>query len=169
MYEINLKFNEPNVNVIFGDALWIDKYDNVIRPQYEMPFIKFIWMYTYNYIPGMSCFWRSELYRSVGGLDTQYNLAMDADLWIRFSRLVKIKHVRMLLSRMRYYEDQKNVRFRDDSDREEYEIRLREWGGIHPRFYGLKRVIAYTLRVVIKIFYGCYTSNYKRSLSGYHD
>ena len=83
----------PDVDAVFGNALWIDANDRAIREQREIPFNRFIWMYTYNYIPGQSMLWRKDIYDQVGGLNPDFNLAMDADLWDRFASVGRIGHV----------------------------------------------------------------------------
>ena len=97
----------PNVDAIFGDSIWIDERGTPLRVQREIPFNRFIWMYTYNYIPGMSMFWRKHLYQKSGGLNPEYNLAMDADLWIRFADMGRLKHVRTVWSHMRFYRNKR--------------------------------------------------------------
>lgn len=111
--------------VVFGDAAWIDFNGSFIRYKKEHDFNRFIWMYDYNYLPQPSTFWRRDLYERTGGLDPRFNLAMDADLWIRFADLTKIYHVKRLWSRMRVYPGQKNVRFRAESNHEDMMIRQR--------------------------------------------
>ena len=89
----------PDVDSVYGDMIWIDSAGRPLRVQREMPFNRFIWMYTYNYIPGMSMFWRRCIYEKVGGLDSSFDLAMDADLWMRFTDAGRIAHVRRIWSR----------------------------------------------------------------------
>ena len=154
----------PDTDMVFGDTVWIDKEGNSLREQREIPFNRFIWMYTHNYIPGMSAFWRQETYEKVGGLNARYNLSMDADLWIRFAHYGRIAHVRRVWSKMRFYPEQKNRRLRSQSDIEDLEIRKRYWGASKPRFYRSKKWIAQTMRIVWKLLYGCYPIGYKRYL-----
>lgn len=154
----------PNVDAVFGNTVWIDAQDRILREHKEIPFNRFIWMYTYNYIPGMSMFWRKSLYEKVGGLNSEFNLAMDADLWIRFSQVAKIGHVNEIWSRMRFYSQQKNRRLRDKSNEEDWLIRSRYWGAQKPSFYALKRAIAQLVRVVWKLIIGSYSIGYKRYL-----
>lgn len=152
----------PHIDAVFGNALWIDAENQPLREQREIPFNRFIWMYTYNYIPGMSMFWRKYIYERVGGLNPEFDLAMDADLWIRFAEVGKIAHVPEIWSHMRFYPEQKNRRLRDKSDAEDLRIRERYWGTTQPSFYNLKKAIAYTWRIVWKLLTGCYSLNYKR-------
>jgi glycosyltransferase involved in cell wall biosynthesis len=155
----------PAADAVFGDALWIDEDGRVLREQREIPFNRFIWMHTYNYIPGMSMFWTRRVYEAVGGLDARFNLAMDADLWIRIADVTPIHHVRHLWSRSRLYSDQKTLRLRRDSLREDLEIRARYWGSDRPALRRTKRASAMALRVLWKASTGCYPRGYVRDLT----
>lgn len=106
----------PQVQFVYGDALWIDTGGRVLRAKKEIPFHRFIWLHDYNYIPQPSAFWRRGLYEAAGGLDLSFDLAMDADLWIRFADRTEPVHVRRIWSRMRLYPEQKNQRLRARSD-----------------------------------------------------
>jgi glycosyltransferase involved in cell wall biosynthesis len=107
----------PGVDAVYGNALWVDFEGKPIRPQKEIPFNRFIFLYTYNYIPGMSMFWRRAIYNQAGGLNPAFQLAFDADLWMRVSDCGgRIKHTARQWSRMRRYPDQKTVRMRDAFD-----------------------------------------------------
>jgi glycosyltransferase involved in cell wall biosynthesis len=153
------------VDAVYGDALWIDAEGNALRRQKEIPFNRFIWLYTYNYIPGMSMFWRRGIYERAGGLNPAFQLAFDADLWIRFSEHGKIEHVARQWSRMRFYPEQKNRRLREQGDHEDMLIRSRYWKNQKmPRTYTLRRRIALGIRVVWKLLTGCYYLGYRRHL-----
>ena len=166
LHEVARYFDEhPSVGAVYGDTVWIDAQGAELRKQKEIGFYRFLWMYTYNYIPGMSMFWRREIYEKVGGLDPSFNLAMDADLWIRMADITRIKHMRRLWSKMRFYPEQKNVRLRDRSNEEDLRIRRRYWEGGEPRFYQLKRAIATVSRIGLKALTGCYGAGYQRDLS----
>jgi glycosyltransferase involved in cell wall biosynthesis len=154
----------PSAGAVFGDTIWIDAEGRELRPQREMPFVRFVWMYTFNYIPGMSTFWRREFHLAAGGLNPYFNLAMDADLFVRIADLTKIHHVSRIWSRSRFYPSQKNSRLRADSDRENLEIRARYWNGAKPPLYGLRRGAAYALRIAWKASTGCYAWGHQRDL-----
>ncbi len=156
--------NHPKVDAVFGDTTWIDDKGKPLREQREMPFNRFIWMYTYNYIPGMSMFWRRRIYEEVGGLNPEFDLAMDADLWIRFADVGKIAHVRQQWSMMRFYPEQKNRSLREKSDAEDLKIRARYLRDQQSYIYCFKKLLALNLRGAWKLFTGCYTVGYKRYL-----
>lgn len=166
LHEVAAYFGEhPDVDAVYGDTIWIDADGATLRPQREIGFYRFLWMYTYNYIPGMSMFWRRNTYERAGGLDPLFNLAMDADLWIRMADVGRIEHVRRIWSKMRFYPEQKNVRLRDRSDEEDMRIRQRYWAGGAPRLYRIKRALARVSRIGLKAVSGCYGMGYKRDLN----
>lgn len=165
LFEVADSFREyPKVDAIFGDTIWIDERGTPLRAQREIPFNRFLWMYTYNYIPGMSMFWRKEIYKKTGGLNPEYDLAMDADLWIRFADMGRLKHVRAVWSRMRFYPEQKNRRLRIKSDIEDLQIRTRYWNGTIPPLHRVKCFTAQLIRMAWKFMTGCYTLGYRRYL-----
>ena len=155
----------PEAEAVFGDTTWIDAKGRPLRAQKEIGFNRFLWMYTYNYIPGMSMYWKSSLYDKVGGLNPQFNLAMDADLWIRFSDVTRIQHVSRNWSFMRFYPEQKNRALRDRSDQEDLIIRSRYWKTEKPAFLGARRIIAQCLRIVLKALNGSYDRGYERFIA----
>ncbi|MBI4890231.1 MAG: glycosyltransferase [Acidobacteria bacterium] len=146
----------PDCMALYGDALWIDVQGEVIRPKKEHDFSRFIWMYDYNYIPQPSMFWRKSLYESVGGLDREYQLAFDADLWIRFADVTELHHMRRVLSRMRLYSEQRNQKYRSISDAEDLRMRRRYIGGEHLVSLKAKKAIAKAMRVSRKLALGAY-------------
>lgn len=155
----------PKVDAVFGDTLWIGPEGNVLREQKEIPFNRFLWLYTYNYIPGMSMFWRRGIYDRSGGFNPAFQLSFDADLWIRFSDLGTIKHVARQWSRMRFYPEQKNRRLREQSDREDLLIRSRYWKNQKaPKTFFLRRKVAMGIRVGWRLLTGCYGWGYCRYL-----
>jgi glycosyltransferase involved in cell wall biosynthesis len=149
----------PEVEFVYGNSTWIDDRGLIIKPKREHRFSRFIWMYDHNFIPQPSAFWRRGLYERVGGLDPRFDLAMDADLWIRFADVTKPRHVSRPWSRMRFYGEQKNTRLRDKSSLEGKAIRSRY---LHPRSrreVAAKAAAARSLRVLWKLASGSYTAS----------
>lgn len=149
----------PKVNAVYGDSLWIDAIGKPIRVKREMDFDRFVFLYDHNYIPQPSMFWRRHLYESVGGLNNQFNLAMDSDLWDRFASRGPIAHHPVYLSCMRYYPEQKTRSLQPSGRREDQIIRRRssslaQYPALHPALRALARL----KRVVIKGIAGGYTS-----------
>lgn len=143
----------PEISAVYGDALWIDGEGRFLRPKREMAFSRFVLLHDHNYIPQPSMFWRRSLYDAVGGLDARFDLAMDADLWERFSAHTTIAHLPAYLSCMRYYPNQKTRSRRNDALREDAAIRARAGA----RLAGL-RLLARAWRVAAKLRAGGYAS-----------
>lgn len=146
----------PDVEFMYGDSTWIDGDGRVIKPKREHGFNRFVWMYDHNYIPQPSAFWRRDLYERVGGLDPSFDLAMDADLWIRFAEITRPRHLGRPLSRMRFYPEQKNTALRRRSGEEGGRIRVRYLGRQNPMVVRWKRRAARALRVGLKAGAGGY-------------
>lgn len=115
----------PEVDAVYGDSLWIDASGHYISPKREMAFSRFVFLFDHNFIPQPSMFWRRSLYERVGGLDASFNLAMDSDLWERFSRVTRLVHLPEWLSCMRYYPEQKTRSLRPQGRVEDASIRRR--------------------------------------------
>lgn len=147
----------PEVCFVYGDAVWIDRDSRFIRNKKEIDFNWFIWTYYYNYIPQPATFWRRTLYEEVGGLDEQFDLAMDADLWARFALRTRPAHVRKSWARIRTYPDQKTQRLAMRSRAEDRLIRERMgavFGG--PIRTQLLFYYARSLRIARKFIAGGY-------------
>jgi glycosyltransferase involved in cell wall biosynthesis len=157
LWEVAAYFaSHPRARFVYGDALWTDRAGRVTRPKKELPFNRFIWFHTYGYIPQPSAFWRRDLYDEVGGLDPRFDLAMDADLWLRFAEVTRPYHVRRVWSRMRAYPEQKNVRLRQKSEAEGTAIALRYVSRMDGPAFRAKQVLARGVRVGWKAAMGCY-------------
>lgn len=147
----------PEVEFVYGNSIWVDQQGMVIKPKREHGFNRFIWMYDHNFIPQPSAFWRRRLYEKVGGLDPRFDLAMDADLWIRFADVTRPRHVSRFWSRMRFYGEQKNTRLRNKSSLEGKAIRSRYLRPRSSREVAVKAAAARSLRVLWKLGSGSYT------------
>lgn len=99
--------DHPQIDAVYGDSIWIDALGNYLRPKNEPGFSRFVMLFDHDYIPQPSMFWRRALYQRVGELDPRFDLAMDADLWERFSQHGRVAHIPIYLSCMRSYPEQK--------------------------------------------------------------
>jgi glycosyltransferase involved in cell wall biosynthesis len=145
----------PKVDAAYGDSLWIDAEGGYLRSKKETGFNRFVLLFDHNYISQPSMFWRRRLYEEVGGLDRRFNLAMDNDLWERFSRHTDIGHITAYLSCMRYYPEQKTRALRPKGRIEDAEIRARsrlDASLLRPAL----RPAARALRIASKLAIGAY-------------
>jgi glycosyltransferase involved in cell wall biosynthesis len=95
-------------------------------------------------------FFRAEAYRRVGGLDRQYNLAMDVDLWFRLARTGRVALLPgETLARFRLHPAAKSVADLTGAIREDLSIRLKNgvsWGSPAARALVLHGWILPSLR-----------------------
>lgn len=158
LHEVAMYFEtHPHAQVVYGDATWVDVEGRHVRTKREHPFSRFVFLYDHDFIPQPSTFWRHGLYQRVGGLNPAFDLAMDADLFMRFADVTRIHHVRRPWSRMRVYPEQKNQRLRHQSDLEDGLVRDRYLSFQPSWVVRAKGIIARCCRIVWKLATGCYT------------
>tara|TARA_E500000178_G_scaffold270358_1_gene268254 strand:- start:500 stop:1291 length:792 start_codon:yes stop_codon:yes gene_type:complete len=141
---------------VTGDHLKCDAKLDPVKLHREIPFNRFIWHYTYNYIAQTSTFWRRELHEKSGGLDSSFHMAMDGDLFIRFSEHAKLWKVRNVWSKFRMHEEQKTAQEASRADDEQCLIRERYFGQELPFVVWVKKKTAKVCRVMWKLLTGCY-------------
>ena len=151
--------DHPEVECVFGDALWIDATGALLRPKKEMPWSRLVFLFDHNYLAQPSVFWRRRLFDAAGGLQRQWNLAMDADLWLRFARLSRPVHLPQYLSCMRYYPEQKTRSMKPAGRQEDEALRQREAPALASLPRPMVRVLARGMRFVLKAASGGYTAS----------
>jgi glycosyltransferase involved in cell wall biosynthesis len=146
----------PAVDWVFGDAIWIDADGRPIRPKKEMSWNRSVFLFDHNYLAQPSVFWRRSLYERVGGLNRQWNLAMDSDLWLRFARHTRPHHLGRYLSCMRYYPEQKTRALKPAGRKEDEALRQREAPILSRLPRAPTRAVARAARIVLKGLHGGY-------------
>ncbi len=150
--------DHPEVDFVFGDALWVDAKGQYLRAKKEMRWSRFVYLFDHNYLAQPSCFWRRRLYEKVGGLSEQWNLAMDSDLWLRFAQHTKPVHLPQYLSCMRYYPEQKTRAMKPAGRLEDQALRLRESPSLARLPLAPMHIAAKALRLMMKSASGGYTA-----------
>lgn len=146
----------PNARVVTGDHIKMNEQGVPIKLHREIPFNRFIWNYTYNYTAQTSTFWKRDLYEEVGGMDTDYNMGMDTNLFARFSEVTHMHKTKELWSRFRLHGQQKTALF-DERSRLERRRILERYAGNQPvALEKLCRVIARCMRIALRLVTGCY-------------
>jgi glycosyltransferase involved in cell wall biosynthesis len=151
--------DHPEVDFVFGDALWIDAQGHALRPKKEMQWSRFTYLFDHNYLAQPSCFWRKSLFERAGGLDRSLHLAMDSDLWLRFANLTTPRHLPHYLSCMRYYPEQKTRALKPAGRKEDDMLRRREAPLLATAPRLLTRTLARALRLVLKAKAGGYLAS----------
>lgn len=157
LLEVGRLFAEkPNIDVVFGDTIFIDASSKVTRRYKVFPFHRWLLLNTANYIPQPSTFWRAKLYRQVGGLDRTRHVCMDPEMFLRFSEVTHLHHVRRYWSRMRFYPEIKSIRLRKDGLVEHRKWERRYLGDRPAVLRLMSRSVAKVTRIGYKVCLGCY-------------
>ena len=154
----------PEVDWVYGDAIWIDGKGVPIRTKREMGWNRHVFLFDHNYLAQPSVFWRRRLYEAAGGLDRNFNLAMDSDLWLRFARISRPHHLARYLSCMRYYTEQKTRSLKPAGRREDELLRVREAPAMSTLPRSPLRAFARVQRIATKALFGGYTSSVPANL-----
>ena len=127
--------NHKICDVIIGSSNSIDKYDNILEVIYVFRYdiIDNIFIRSY---PQPSTFWRRELLKRIGYLNTNYHLYLDYDIILRSALAgAKICVIDEILSNNRYYADIKSVKLIRTRKDERSEIRKRLTGFDDSTFF----------------------------------
>lgn len=161
----------PDVDFVFGNALWIDADGRYIRPKKEMPWNKFLFLYDHNYLAQPATFWRRSLFEKVGGLDESWNLGMDSDLWLRFAKHAKPYYLNEYLACMRDYPEQKTRALKPAGRQEDFKLKQREMPSLSKLPDRPLKSVARAGRIALKLAHGGYWAHppaaYVESLKRY--
>jgi glycosyltransferase involved in cell wall biosynthesis len=102
-----------NADFIYGDDFYIDDSDRVIlRSCARNPSLKSMMLYG-GWTPLQeACFWKHELYNSVGGIDDRLKYAADYDMFLKMSIVGRCVYVPLVFSAFRKHDGQKSIQGR---------------------------------------------------------
>lgn len=83
-----------DVDVVYGESVWIDEHSKIIRPGYWKPWdLAFALEWCNHCIPQPAAFMRRQIMERVGWLDTSFISKKDHELWLRIGLVGTIHHV----------------------------------------------------------------------------
>jgi glycosyltransferase involved in cell wall biosynthesis len=138
--------SHPDVGMVYGDANLIDECGNIIGqfPARQTDYMQL--RHGFVHIPQQTAFFRSDLWRKVGPLDTTFYFAMDYDLWVRLAKLAPLIYIPRLWANFRLHQSGKSVSADDRCWPEMLRVHYREGGSrfapivfkakIRPLVYG---------------------------------
>ena len=99
----------PEAGMVYGDANLVDDAGTVIGkfPARQTDYHRL--MRGYVHIPQQASFFRADLWRQVGPLDSSFYFAMDYDLWVRIARIAPLRYYPRLWANFRLHESGKSV------------------------------------------------------------
>lgn len=112
----------PETQWLYGGWRIVNEKGKTFR-EYRAPQFSHFALATYAMNIGQpSCFYRRSLLKKVGPINTKLHLAMDYDLWLRFSQHAHPAVLSHTLSAMRYHSQAKSSQFAVKHNREAYEV-----------------------------------------------
>jgi glycosyltransferase involved in cell wall biosynthesis len=119
--EARARLASSDADMIFGDDFYIDEADSVISCSYgRMKSLRNMMLYGAWTPLQDACFWKRELYGSVGGLDVGLKYAADYDLFLRMSMAGRSEYVPLAFSAFRKHQGQKSIQGRKEYKSERY-------------------------------------------------
>jgi len=113
-------FSDPRVEFLVGAGEVVSMEQKFLRfvPQRFLNHDALLDWKNDRWIMQQSCFWRSALWKSVGGVDESLTLLMDYELWFKFSTSCNPSALDQKLGVMRYYPEVKTVKLRKKTNQE---------------------------------------------------
>jgi len=106
--ELEVDFDAP---AVYGKCWHIDEQDKKVAPYLSFKFSKAL-LANYCFIAQPATLVRRECWEAVGGLNENFNYAMDYDFWLRlYKQYGKLKYVRTFCAANRLHSDTKTHNF----------------------------------------------------------
>lgn len=148
--------HHPKADVVTGDHIKMREDGTPIKLHRDLPFNRFLWFRTYNYAAQTSTFWKRSLYEKVGGMDRQFNVGMDTDLFARFAEEARWYKTRGIWSRFRLHKDQKTQTLLARMAEENDLLMTRHCGIRSAVSHQAQRCVARLIRIAWRFGSGCY-------------
>ena len=99
----------PEVGMVYGDCNFINESGRVIG-QFDSAQTSYrLLRQGYSHIPQQTMFFRADLWKQVGPLDTSFYFAMDYDLWTRIAARSQIRYVPQTWANFRLHTSGKTI------------------------------------------------------------
>ena len=112
------------VVMVFGACEYINSHGEIVwknsSGQWAVPLLRF----GPDLIPQPGALFRKSSFEAVGGLDTNLGWAFDFDLFIKFSKIGKLKHLDQTLAQFRWHPNSLSVEYRKSSVAEASHVRV---------------------------------------------
>lgn len=129
--------NNPNVEVIYGNAEFIDQEGKFLRKYYVNGSDSSL-AESLQYQVGIcqpAVFWKRSVYAELGGLDESLNYQLDFEYWIRLNQAgKKWKHAPQVLASHRWWAGMKTASRRDLSLREALNLVKQRYKYVHYKW-----------------------------------
>jgi glycosyltransferase involved in cell wall biosynthesis len=146
---IRIFADRPQLGLVYGDANYINESGRVLGrfPAAQTDYKRL--RQGYVHIPQQAAFFRADLWRSAGPLDTKLYFAMDYDLWLRIAKVAPIEYVPQTWANFRLHGAAKTILADERCWPEMMRLHYRDGGSflsiITAKYY-LRRLVAPILR-----------------------
>lgn len=131
----------PDINVVYGNAYHIDEVDNVIEEYYTEDF-DYEKLKEVCFICQPALFFRKSLVDKYGYLDDTLQYCMDYDYWLRLGKGEKFFHLNEFIAGSRLYDDNKTLGCRKKVHEEMIKMQKKVLGKADKKWiYNLAHVI----------------------------
>lgn len=140
-------YENPNVDVIYGDRVIIDEFDRDIG-RWDLPGHSDDVLRVIDYVPQEALYWRRSLWVRAGGyVDAGLSFAMDWELLLRFQAAgARFTHLPIPLGAFRVHQLQKTSALMKTQGQKEIAVLRRQYGGGLSKWRGMIYHVAYLLR-----------------------
>ncbi len=120
----------PACGMIYGGAHYIDERGRIVGtfPAAQTDYVRL--RQGYVHIPQQAAFFRADLWKTLGPLDTSFYFAMDYDLWLRVAGRTQVKYLPQIWANFRLHTAAKTIAADDRCWPEMLRIHYRDGGGI---------------------------------------
>ena len=135
----------PEVGMVYGDCNFINEDGSVIGKFGSAQTNYRLLRQGYVHIPQQTMFFRADLWKQVGPLDSSFYFAMDYDLWVRIAARTEINYVPQTWANFRLHTSGKTIAADDRCWPEMIRIHYRDGGSffsiIVAKYY-IRKLIA---------------------------
>ncbi|MDQ3005758.1 MAG: glycosyltransferase [Chloroflexota bacterium] len=135
----------PEVGMVYGDCNFINEAGRVIGKFNSAQTDYRLLRQGYAHIPQQTMFFRADLWRQVGPLDTSFYFAMDYDLWTRIAARTEIKYIPQTWANFRLHTSGKTIMADDRCWPEMIRVHYRDGGSFFSTIvakYYVRKLIA---------------------------
>ncbi|MBE9007109.1 glycosyltransferase [Fortiea sp. LEGE XX443] len=121
--------SKPEIEVVYGDADWINELDDIIYP-YPTEDWNYKRLIETCYICQPAVFFKRSLIERFGSLDTSLDYCMDYELWLRYGKYVDFYHIPQKMAGSRMYKTNKTVSKKLQAHYEVTQMHKQKFGNI---------------------------------------
>ena len=142
LHRINRVFSEhPEVDVVYGNGVWIDEFDRVIRKRRNGEFHFKTWLYGMADPFQPEVFYRRGVLEKGGYLNEEFHMLMDREWWIRLAKSgCNFMYVNDEFAALRKHTQTKSSRQRMVNDLERWKLHDLYWEGFRFKNPSLHRM-----------------------------